>query len=84
MLAILVNRAKHHGQFEGLISHLVYGCLSILQYTNDTLLFLDNDLAKASNLKLLLLAFEQVSGLKTDYHKSELFCFVQSENEEDS
>jgi hypothetical protein len=45
-------------------------------------LFLDHDLAKASNLKLLLLAFELVSGLKINYHKSELFCFGQAENEE--
>ena len=75
MLAILVNRAKNDGQFEGLIPHLVDGGLSILQYADDTLLFLDNDLAKASNLKLLLLAFELVSGLKINYHKSELFCF---------
>jgi hypothetical protein len=84
MLAILVNRAKNDGHFEGLIPHLVDSGLSILQYADDTLLFLDHDLAKASNLKLLLLAFELVSGLKINYHKSELFCFGQAENEEDN
>jgi hypothetical protein len=40
--------------------------------------------AKAGNLKLLLLAFEQVSGLKINYHKSEIFYFGQAEEEEDS
>lgn len=31
MLAILINRAKEDGQFDGLIPHLVDGGLSILQ-----------------------------------------------------
>ena len=75
MLAILINRAKADGQVDGLVPHLVDGGLSILQYADDTLLFMDHDLEKAGNLKLLLLAFEQVSGLKINYHKSELFCF---------
>jgi hypothetical protein len=82
MLAILVNRAKEEGQFEGLIPHLVDGGLSILQYADDTVLFLQHDLAKAANLKLLLITFEQVSGLKINYHKSELFGFGLTEEEE--
>jgi hypothetical protein len=84
MLTILVNRAKREGQFEGLIPHLVDGGLSILQYADNTLLFLEHDKAKAANLKLLLMAFEQVSGLNINYHKSELFCFGQAESEEAS
>ena len=39
------------------------------------LFFMDNDLEKARNLKLILAAFEQLSGLKINFHKSELFCF---------
>lgn len=31
-------------------------------------------MGKAKNLKLLLCAFEQLSGLKINFHKSELFC----------
>jgi hypothetical protein len=81
MLAILVNRANEEGQFEGLIPHLVDGGLSILQYADDTVLFLQHDLAKAAYLKLLLITFEQVSGLKINYHKSELFGFGLTEEE---
>ena len=33
---------------------------------------------KARNLKLLLSAFEQMSGLKINFHKSELFCFGEA------
>jgi len=83
VLAILINRVKLDEQVDGLVPHLVDGGLSILQYADDTLLFMDHDLVKAENLKLLLIAFEQVSGLKINYHKSELFCFGQAAEEED-
>jgi hypothetical protein len=82
MLAILINRAKADGQVDGLVPHLVDGGLSILQYADDTLLFFDNDLEKAANLKSLFVAFEQVFGLKINYHKSELFCFRKAVEEE--
>jgi len=36
---------------------------------------MEHDLDKARNMKLLLCAFEQVSGLKINFHKSELICF---------
>jgi len=75
MLAILVSRAKSCGQFRGLVPNLVDEGLSILQYANDTILFLKDDLEEATNLKLVLVAFEKLSGLKINFHKSELFCF---------
>jgi hypothetical protein len=65
MLAIMIERAKIDGQIEGVIPHLVDGGLSILQYADDTILFMEHDLEKAKNLKLLLSAFEQLSGLKS-------------------
>jgi hypothetical protein len=43
---------------------------------------LEHNLEKAQNLKLLLLAFEQVSRFKINYHKSELFCFNQAKEVE--
>ncbi|WVZ75253.1 hypothetical protein U9M48_023327 [Paspalum notatum var. saurae] len=75
MLAILINRAKEHGQVSGVVPHLIDGGLSILQYADDTIIFMENDLEKARNMKLLLCAFEQVSGLKINFHKSEILCF---------
>jgi hypothetical protein len=36
---------------------------------------LDDDLEKAKNLKLVLSAFEKLSGLKINFHKSESFSF---------
>jgi hypothetical protein len=81
MLAIIIERAKLDGQIEGVVPHLVDGGLSILQYADDTILFMDHDLDKARNLKLILSAFEQLSGLKINFHKSELFCFGEAKDD---
>jgi hypothetical protein len=47
MLAVLIKRAKTEGQIEGVVPHLVDDGLSILQYTDDTILFMEHDLEKA-------------------------------------
>jgi hypothetical protein len=78
MLAIMIERAKTDGLIEVVIPHLVDGGLSILQYANNTILFMEHDLEKAQNLKLILSAFELLSGLKINFHKSELFCFGEA------
>jgi hypothetical protein len=40
MLAIIIV-CKNLGQIVGIVSHLVYGGLSILQYTDDTIPFMN-------------------------------------------
>jgi hypothetical protein len=77
MLGILIKRTKAEGQINGVVPHLVEDGLSILQYVDDTLIFLDHDIEKAKKL-LLLCAFEKLSGLKINFHKSEIFCFGQA------
>ena len=83
-LAILIHRAKDAWQIRGVIPHLVDDGLSILQYADETVIFLDHDLEQAKNLKLLLCVFEQLLGLKINFYKSELFCFGQAKQEEES
>jgi hypothetical protein len=78
MLAILISRAKEDGQITGLVPHLVDGGISILQYADDTILFMDHNLNHAKNMKLLLSAFEKLSGVKKNFHKSELFCYGEA------
>jgi hypothetical protein len=73
MLAIIIARAKEDGQVSGLIPHLVEGGVSILQYADDTILFMEHNLEKALNMKLVLCIFEQLSGLKINFHKSNFF-----------
>ena len=57
MLAILIARAKEDGQISGLIPHLVDGGVSILQYADDTILFMEHDFERALNMKLILCIF---------------------------
>jgi hypothetical protein len=82
MLAIIINRAKSEGQIKGVIPNLIDDGLSILQYTDDTILFMEHNIDQARNIKLLLSAFEKMSGLKLNFHKSEIFCFGQAKDEE--
>jgi hypothetical protein len=42
---------------------------------------MDHDIDKSCNMKLLLFAFEQASGLKINFHKSEVFCFGAAQEE---
>jgi hypothetical protein len=82
MLAILIKRAKAEGQFEGVIPHHVDEGLSILQDADDTIIFMEHDLEKARNMKLILSAFEELSDLKIKFHKSEIFCFGEAKEYE--
>jgi hypothetical protein len=82
MLAILIVRAKE-GQIEGVIPHLIQDGLSIIQYADDTVIFMRHDVEKAVNMKLLLSTFEQLSGLKINFHKSKVFCFGKAKDHEE-
>jgi retron-type reverse transcriptase len=82
MLAILINRAKNGGQISGVIPNIIDNGLSILQYADDTILFKDHNLEQAKNMKMPLAAFEQLSRLKNNYHKSELFYFGEAKDHE--
>jgi hypothetical protein len=75
VLAVLIERAKSQGFLNGVVPHLVEDGMSVLQYADDTILFINDDLERAKGLKLVLGAFEKLSGLKINFHKSELFCF---------
>jgi hypothetical protein len=55
------------------IPHLVEDGLPILQYVDDTIIFADHDIEQATNMKLIICMFEQLSGLKIKFHKSEVF-----------
>jgi hypothetical protein len=48
------------------------------------LFFMENDLDKALNMTLIHYFFEQLSGLKINFCKSKIFCFVQAKEMEES
>ena len=43
---------------------------------------MDHNLEQAQNMKNILCAFEQLSSLKINFHKSEIFCFGEAKNYE--
>ena len=44
---------------------------------------MEHNIEKALNMKLILCIFEQLSGLKINFHKSEIFCFGKAKEVED-
>ena len=82
MLTLFITRAKAAGQVSGVVPHLVDDGLSILQYADDTILFMEHNLEQAHNMKTILCAFEHLSGLKINFHKSKIFCFGDAKNYE--
>jgi hypothetical protein len=46
MLAVLIKREKDECQISGIVPYLVEDGISILQYTDDTIIFMNHDLAK--------------------------------------
>lgn len=64
----------------GLISHIIPNGVAILQYTDDTIIFLKHDLDNAIHLKFMLYLFEMLVGLKINFNKSEVFMVNDEEN----
>jgi hypothetical protein len=72
-LSALLEEASRNGRLFGLVPHLVDGGLTRLQYADDTTVMIQMEEASVVNLKLILYYFESMSGMKINYHKSEVF-----------
>ena len=72
-LTKMIKKAQSNHMIAGLISDIVPNGVAILQYADDTILYLKDDFEKAKNMKLLLYMYELMSGLKINYSKSEIF-----------
>jgi hypothetical protein len=72
ILTRMVLSAQHHGLIAGMIDHLIPNGVAMLQYADDTIICLENNVEKARNMKILLYMFEQMSGLKINFEKSEV------------
>jgi hypothetical protein len=68
----ILSKAACGGQIAGLMQELGRGGIISMQYANDTLLFLQNSLTSAINLKWILSCFEHISGMRINFHKCDL------------
>jgi hypothetical protein len=80
-LATLMKKARGAGLIRGLVPELVEGGLTHLQYADDTMICLETNEGSIANTKFLLYCFENMSGLKINYHKSEVMVLGVSGDE---
>lgn len=71
-LTRMVLKAQSNNLITGLAANLIPNGVAILQYADDTILCLEDDIEKARNVKLLLYLYEAMSGLKINFMKSEV------------
>jgi hypothetical protein len=70
--AAMLSRASAAGHIRGVVDHLIPGGVTHLQYADDTLVLIEPSPLGIANLKTLLLCFENMSGLKINFDKSEV------------
>jgi hypothetical protein len=68
----MLAKASRDGLVSGLLEEFRPGGILSLQYVDDTLLFSTPDYRSLRNLKGVLMLFEQVSGMRINFHKSEV------------
>jgi hypothetical protein len=64
------------------ILHIIDDGLSILHYVDVMILFIYHNFDQARNMNLLLTTFEQLSSLKINFYKNEIFCFGEAKDHE--
>jgi hypothetical protein len=57
MLAILISRATEADHIRGVVPYLVDERMSVLQYADDTVIFMDNDLERAKKRSYCFVLF---------------------------
>jgi mannosylglycoprotein endo-beta-mannosidase len=68
----MLVKAAQQNLISGLLQRFRDGGVFSLQYADDTLLFIKNDVRQAQNLKWLLSIFEHLSGMRINFNKSDL------------
>jgi hypothetical protein len=82
-LSVMLDKAVNKQLITGVVSHLIPNGMSHIQYADDTVIMVDGSDKSITNLKILLYCFEWLSGLKINYHKSEVILFGYSEEEKE-
>ena len=81
-LAILMNNALKHDLVKGVLSKGEDKGINMLQYADDTIFLIKDEVESVQNLKFILGTFVQMSGLKINFHKSELLLFGKAKEKQ--
>jgi hypothetical protein len=76
-LSVILSSAMATGHIQGVVPHLTPGGITHLKYADDTLILIQYNEQHIVNLKFLLMCFEDMSGLRINYHKSEVIVLGQ-------
>lgn len=68
-LTTMLEKARAAGHIKGVVDHLIPGGVTQLQYADDTMLLFEPTHHSIATVKLLLLCFEIMSGLKINFQK---------------
>jgi hypothetical protein len=82
-LGILLQKAIDKGHIKGVLGNLIPREISHIQYADETVIMVDGSNKSIINLKLILYCFEWLSGLRINYHKSEVFVFGVPQGEKE-
>ncbi|XP_026398379.1 uncharacterized protein LOC113294180 [Papaver somniferum] len=74
VLNIMFSKALVAGKLGGFAAKTGGTSVGHLQFADDTLVFLDADIEQVRFLKYILLSFEYVSGISTNFNKCSLFA----------
>lgn len=77
----MLAKATSHSLIRGMCPPICPGGIMCPLYADDTILFLENNVEQAKNLKWVLTCFEQVLGMKINYNKSELIPISLEDDE---
>jgi hypothetical protein len=66
-LAKMISVAHQNDLLVGLADNIVPKGIAMLQYVDDTILLIQDNLEQSRNLKLILYIFEAMSGLKINF-----------------
>ncbi|XP_026410405.1 uncharacterized protein LOC113305602 [Papaver somniferum] len=72
-MSFMIQKAQENGLISGFQATEGGNLISHLQFSDDTLVLLDADIEQVKHLRLLLLSFEQLTGLKINFAKSQIF-----------
>lgn len=78
VLAVILDGARKVGHIRNVSPEIREGGFTHLQYADGTLIIIQDDPVRLTNLKKLLRCFESMSGLKINFDKSEAYVISDS------
>ena len=77
----MLDKSARSGLIQGVLQDFREGGILSLQYADDTILFSSADFSHPYNLKHVIMWFEQISGMRVNFHKSEIITLNLQEED---